>query len=133
MNHANQKPSAAALLRNACRISTEFLSTQFLMANNAYGRWNGSHKEQYHDELCRFYVAMVHQIRPDAVRETASSEADYQSVRRTTQALTDHLDSIGFPLTGRPDYDGLVPLFFEGFHCLALEALGLSAYVEAPA
>ncbi|MGO1603238.1 MULTISPECIES: hypothetical protein [Halomonas] len=55
-------------------------------------------------------------------------EEEYQAVHTHTQTLTDYLDEvIGFPLENTPDYDTLVPLFFEQFHRLALEALGVNA------
>lgn len=110
---------------NACRIHTSHMIHRYLMSN-AYERWDGYEKALRHEELCKFYVAAVHGLDPDFVRRT--HEKEYQAVHTITQQLTDHMDTqIGFPLVSRPDYDALVPLFFDRFHELALAALGIDA------
>lgn len=109
------------LFKNACRIHTDFMVARYLMSN-ADGRQNGVEKATRHGELCRFYVAVVRGCDPDhAARDYMD---DYLAVHESTQALTSYLDEqIGFPLTGRPDYDHLGPMFFERFHELAMTTL----------
>ncbi len=105
----------------ACRIYLAPIIARYLLVHQE-GRWDGVEKAIRHRELCQFYVA-VHrgQLDPEAIQET---DALYREVHEVTQSLTDHLDeAIGFPLVGRPDYDRLIPLFFERFHALALEAM----------
>lgn len=110
---------------NACRIHTSHTIHRYLMSC-AHGRWDGYEKALRHGELCKFYVAAVHGLDPDFVRRTHENE--YQAVHKNTQQLTDNMDTqIGFPLDSRPDYDKLVPLFFNRFHVLALFALGIEA------
>jgi hypothetical protein len=106
----------------ACRIYLSPIITRYLLVHQE-GRWDGVEKAIRHSELCKFYVAVYRgQMDPEAIQET---DALYCEVHDATQSLTDHLDeAIGFPLVGRPDYDRLVPLFFEQFHVLALAALG---------
>ena len=108
--------------KNACRIHTDFSVARYLMSN-ADGRQDGAEKAHYHMELCKFYVAAVRgHADPDTVRR--EYEDDFQAVHEKTQELTSYLDeAIGFPITGRPDYDTLKPLFFERFHELAMIAL----------
>jgi hypothetical protein len=91
--------------------------------SNAEGRWSGSEKAQRHMELCQFYVAAFKfHGDPDTVRREFPKA--YEAVHYKTQELTGFLDEkIGFPLTGRPDYEKLEPLFFEQFHELAMIAL----------
>ncbi|TXT25146.1 MAG: hypothetical protein FD134_1222 [Gallionellaceae bacterium] len=108
--------------KNACRIHTDFMVGRYLMSN-ADGRQNGAEKAHYHMELCKFYVAVTRgHDDPRTVRE--EYEEDFEVVHERTQELTSFLDErIGFPLTGRPDYDTLKPLFFDLFHELAMAAL----------
>lgn len=114
------------LLKQALRLHCSFAMMRYLMSNSE-GRLNGAEKAMRHEELCTFYVAVVRGVEPDDVRRRGF-ESDYQAVHTKTQELTDYLDEvIGFPLTGRPDYDKLTPLFFERFHALAFEALGVPA------
>lgn len=114
------------LFKQACWLHLSFTVHRYLMCN-AHGRWDGAEKAQRHDEMCRFYVAIVHEIEDvDLVRRT--HEDAYQAVHSKTQALTDNLDSeINFPLSSRPDYKALAPLFFERFHDLAMGALAPAA------
>lgn len=108
--------------KNACRIHTNFFVGRYLMSNAA-GRQNGAEKAQVHRELCQFYVAAVHGISDPELVHREHDEI-YQAVHSATQALTDYLDEvIGFPLESDPDYDKLVPLFFERFHQLAMTSL----------
>jgi len=69
------------------------------------------------------YVAVVHGFAdPDVARR--EREEAYMAVHTETQRLTDYMDEvIGFPLSGRPDYDTLAPAFFKRFHTLAMQAL----------
>lgn len=116
------------LFKNACFISCNFAMMRYLMSN-AHGRQDGAEKALRHAELCIFYVAAVKGMKDtDLVRRF--HEDAFKAVHKNTQKLTDNLDEeIGFPLESRPDYDELLPLFFEKFHALALEALN----VEQPA
>lgn len=112
------------IFKNACRIHTSMMVARYLMSN-AEGRWDGAEKAQRHRELCQFYVAAVRGVSdPESVPVDFYDE--YVRVHDHTQQLTDNLDiEIGFPEKGRPDYERLEPKFFERFHALALEALGV--------
>lgn len=107
--------------KHAMWLHLSFAINRYLMSN-AEGRLNGAEKATRHLEMSAFYVAVV-----KGVEEQVASmrfHAECTAVHDHTQALTDYLDEeIGFPLTGRPDYDTLAPLFFEKFHALALQAL----------
>ena len=118
--------------KNACRIHTDFMVARYLMSN-ADGRQDGAEKAHYHMELCKFYVATIRgHDDPDTVRR--EHEDDFQAVHEKTQELTSYLDEvIGFPITGRPDYDTLKPLFFERFHKLAMTALTHNVEVSSRA
>lgn len=119
--------AAKQMFKQACRLHLDHTINRYLMSN-AHGRLDGAEKAQRHIQLCTFYVAAVRGVDDlDMVRRGLEShEDDFQAVHEATQALTDHLDEvIGFPLDDRPDYDALVPLFFERFHELALQALGV--------
>lgn len=110
------------MFKSACRIHTRFMVARYLISN-ADGRQDGAEKAQRHLELCQFYVAAV-RGHGDPERVRREYEDDFQAVHGATQKLTSYLDeAIGFPLTGRPDYDQLGPLFFEQFHELAMAAL----------
>ena len=119
------------MLSMACRIHTEFTITRYLMSN-AEGSWSGSEKATRHAELCKFYVAIAKGCSdPEIVRR--QHEDVYKAVHRATQELTDNLDEvIGFPLTGKPDFQKLVPLFFNHFpfdrdaHALRARAIQVS-------
>jgi hypothetical protein len=123
--------TAAQMFKQACRLHLDHAIHRYLMSNTS-GRMDGHEKAQRHIELCTFYVAAVRGVDDlDLVRR--GHEDDYQAVHDATQALTDHLDEvIGFPLEGRPDYRALVPLFFEKFHTLAMQALGAAAPMVEP-
>lgn len=109
------------LFKNACRLHLDFPIHRYLMAN-AEGRWDGAEKAQRHLEMSYFYAAVVHGVSEDQAR--IFHDETYMAVHDNTQTLTDNLDTeIGFPLTGRPDYDALAPKFFERFHELAMQAL----------
>jgi hypothetical protein len=113
-----------SMLKQACRIHLDHCIHRYLMSNSK-GRMDGHEKAMCHAEMCSFYVAVVRgHDQPDRVRH--DFEADYQAVHTKTQELTDNLDTIGFPLDCRPDYEELVPLFFERFHALALEAMNVA-------
>lgn len=124
---------AALMFKQACRLHLDHAIHRYLMSNAA-GRINGAEKAMRHIELCTFYVAAVRGIDDlDTVRRSGVGEADYQAVHHATQALTDHLDEvIGFPIEGRPEYGVLAPKFFENFHALAMQALGI-AHLRGPA
>jgi hypothetical protein len=109
------------LFKSACRIHTSFMVARYLMAN-ADGRQDGAEKAQRHLELCQFYVAAIHGTDPE--QAACDHTEELEAVHEATQELTSYLDEqIGFPLTGRPDYDRLGPMFFERFHALAMAAL----------
>lgn len=112
-----------AMVRAACRIHTQHMVHRYLISNSD-GRLDGHEKAVRHGELCRFYVAFFFgHDDPDTARH--DHEEAFQAVHTATQAqLTDFLDEvIGFPLKGRPDYDDLVPKFFNKFHDIAMAAL----------
>lgn len=110
------------LFKNACRIHTHFAIARYLMANSE-GRLDGFEKAQRHIELCKFYVAVARGC-SDPDEAAIEYTEDLEKVHEATQELTGYLDErIGFPITGRPDYDKLIPLFFEQFHELAIESL----------
>ena len=120
--------TAEQMFKQACRLHLDHAIHRYLMSN-ADGRQNGGEKAMYHIELCTFYVAAVRGVDDLAMvrRGAESLEDDFQAVHDCTQELTSYLDeAIGFPLKGRPDYDALAPLFFERFHSLAMQALGIS-------
>jgi len=109
--------------KHVCWIHTAWTIHRYLMSN-AEGRWDGAEKALRHRELCQFYVAAVRGQEPDRVSSVDNS--DYEAVHEGTRELTDYLDTaIGFPITGRPEYDDLAPRFFEKFHALAMSALGV--------
>lgn len=112
-----------SFFKQACRIHLDLVLHRYLMSN-ASGSASGAEKAIRHRELCSFYVGVVRGVDPDHVGRLYDN--DYKAVHRKTQELTDNLDDIGFPLNSTPDYDELVPVFFERFHALALEALGVS-------
>lgn len=115
------------LFKNACRIHLDFAINRYLMAN-ADGRADGAEKAQRHMEICSFYLATFKG--EDVERVCARFSTEYRALHDYTQQLTDYLDEqIGFPLKGMPDYDALVPLFFERFHALAMDFLtGLASH-----
>lgn len=119
----DRRRSDAGLLRAACRIHTDLIVHRYLMSCSE-GRLDGHEKAMRHHQLCAFYVAVwFDHSDPDVAAR--DHDTAYTTVHETTQQLTDFLDEvIGFPISGTPDYDRLVPLFFEAFHDLALKALG---------
>ncbi|MGG2621628.1 hypothetical protein [Pseudomonas aeruginosa] len=120
------------LFKQASWLFCQFPINRYLMSN-AHGRQDGAEKAMRHIELCSFYVATVKGLNNTdmAIR---LHEAEFRAVHDKTQELTDYLDEvIGFPLDSRPDYETLAPLFFEKFHALALEALGVTPSQAAPA
>lgn len=105
------------LFKQACKISLSWTINRYLISN-AHGRWDGAEKAQRHIELCKFYTAVFLGLDEDDV-EVACSDL-FQRIHEVTQELTGSMDTeIGFPLNERPDYDELVPKFFERFHELA--------------
>lgn len=109
------------LFKQALFVGMERDCLHYLMAN-AHGRRDGALKAHQHMELCKFLVAAVRGCDPDLVRRY--HEDDYDAVHDGTQALTSYLDDvIGFPLDSRPDYDDLVPKFFDRFFNLAMQSL----------
>lgn len=120
------------LFKQASWLFCQFPINRYLMSN-AHGRQDGAEKAMRHIELCSFYVAAVKGLNSTemAIR---LHEDEFRAVHDKTQELTDYLDeAIGFPLDSRPDYETLAPLFFEKFHALALEALGVTTSQAAPA
>lgn len=118
------------MFKNACRLHTQFAVGRYLMSN-AHGRWDGAEKAQRHLQLCQFYVAAVRGF--DDEQKVLLESSDFKAVHKETQKLTDHLDEvIGFPLDSTPDYEKLEPLFFERFHALALQALGIEDAIVLP-
>ena len=111
--------------KTACRIYTDFLIHRYLQSN-AEGRHDGYEKATRHTELCAFYVAIKHGVADvDSIPSRCHHE-DFDAVHEATQALTSYLDqAIGFPIIGHPDYNDLVPKFFDKFHEIAVRVLGL--------
>lgn len=110
--------------KNAARVHLDYSINRYLMAN-AEGRWDGTEKAKQHTEMCLFYVAIKYGI-PETNSMHSIHYTDFDLAHEATRALTSHLDTaIGFPLKGGPDYEKLVPLFFERFHELATKALGI--------
>lgn len=112
------------MFKNACRLATCHTVARYLMSN-ADGRWDGAEKATRHMELCAFYTCVALGIHDqDLVRRTDDGEALFDAIHAATQEMTDSMDeTIGFPLKGRPDYDTLIPAFFEEFHRLAMAAV----------
>ncbi len=114
----------ATYFRRACQIHTDSLIARYLIVNSE-GRLDGAEKAERHSELCAFYVAVHKGCLPHDVMRMHFP--DYRKVHEKTQELTDFLDEqIGFPIAGTPDYDDLIPKFFERFHDLAMSALAAS-------
>jgi hypothetical protein len=110
-------------LKNACWAALERDCTQYLISN-ADGREDGALKAHMHDQLCRFMVAAIHGGDTDSVR--LDFDEAWHAVHDGTQALTDHLDTeLGFPVSGRPEYETMVPKFFDRFFTLAMTAMGI--------
>lgn len=109
------------MFKNACQLATRFAVARYLMSC-ADGRCNGAEKAQRHMELCAFYTCTALGIAdPDLARRDDEGEALFDAIHEGTQSLTDSMDEvIGFPLKGRPDYDTLIPAFFNEFHRLAM-------------
>jgi DNA-directed RNA polymerase subunit RPC12/RpoP len=115
--------TAGQQLDNALRLLMDFPISRYLMSC-AEGRWDGHEKAMRHIELCTTFLAVLYGGARDEVRREHPGE--YEAVHLKTQDLTSYLDEqIGFPIKGQPDYDELVPKFFEKFIKLAREALGI--------
>lgn len=109
------------LFKHACWLHLDHAIHRYLLCNTE-GRLDGAEKATQHLEMSYFYVAAVKGLDPEQVR--LHERNAYMAVHDHTQLLTDNLDvEIGFPLTGRPDYEDLAPKFFERFHELAMQAL----------
>lgn len=121
----NPVPAQQDYFKHACWLALQRECAQYLIANS-HGRRDGAMKAHWHMELCKFYTSVANGgSDPDYIRR--EHEEVYQRVHNHTQQLTDRLDEvIGFPLKERPDYDVMLPRFFEHFHRLALEALGVA-------
>jgi hypothetical protein len=99
---------------HACRIVLFPIIYRYLLSHE-YERWNGVEKAHRHREMIQFYLAM--QAGVSDPEEIDVTDAGYKRLHDATRVVTDLLDEvIGFPLKGKPDYDRLVPLFFEAFH-----------------
>ena len=112
------------MFKNACQLATRFTVARYLMSN-ADGRWDGAEKAQRHMELCAFYTCLALGIPDqDHARRTDDGDALFDAIHIATQEMTDNMDeTIGFPVKGRPDYDTLIPAFFEAFHRIAVGAI----------
>lgn len=109
--------------KNACYLALDFSISRYLIANTE-GRLNGVEKAETHMEMCKFYIACKYGIETSKVRRLYEDE--FQNLHKATQELTSYLDEkIGFPIKGRPDYDELLPKFFEEFHKISVETLNL--------
>lgn len=98
---------------------------RYLMVNTE-GRLDGSEKADRHVELSYIYVASRRGVSIGSARLEEHGENYnllYSHIHDATRELTDYMDEvIGFPITGRPDYDDLAPKFFKEFIRLADEA-----------
>lgn len=110
-----ERERSFALLRNVM----DFSINRYLMANH---RLDGAEKSDRHIYLCKVIISYYFAINLESV---SVIDDEFDLVHQATKPLTDNLDlEIGFPLDGtRPDYERLVPLFFDKFTKLALSAL----------
>ena len=117
VRHADAKMEIDDLQKrvdHACRIVLFPIIYRYLLSHE-YERWNGVEKAHRHREMIQFYLAM--QAGVSDPEEIDVTDAGYKRLHDATRVVTDLLDEvIGFPLMGKPDYDRLVPLFFEAFH-----------------
>jgi len=99
---------------------------RYLMSN-AEGRQDGYAKAMHHIKLCEIYVAGIKGCSIDKAGMIFNDGGEsflYEDIHDKTQALTAYMDEvIGFPITGRPDYDRLAPKFFREFVKLAKTAI----------
>ena len=111
------------LLKQACKIHTQFMVHRYLMANSE-GRLDGAEKAKRHIELCEFYVALHFGWSDPGSVQVQVDGADelFQEIhKKTEEKLTDRMDEvIGFPIKGMPNYGKLAPLFFDVFHSVAI-------------
>ncbi len=118
--------------KNLLKMMVRFESLRYLMSN-ADGRWDGAEKATRHINLSDAFVAwwfglpsVSHggRFNVNSGKYKDSFNSISTTVRNATRPLTDHLDEvIGFPLEGRPNYDDLMPKFFDHFYDLAVEKL----------
>jgi hypothetical protein len=107
------------LFKNACRIHLDLLVNRYLLANTA-GRASGAEKALTHRAICDFYIAAFNGVEVEQVGRYYGQQ--HKALHLHTQSLTDNLDEkIGFPYSGHPDHEELVPKFFEQIHALAME------------
>lgn len=118
----------AAMFRNAMRLLTNFDVNRYLISC-ADGRQNGALKAHHHIALCTAFVAALTGEIHDSARMRHPEL--YEAIHSATQdALTDRMDEvIGFPLSGRSDYDTLAPKFFDVFFDAAMATLNDSQAV----
>lgn len=84
----------------------------YLMSNSE-GRLDGSEKYNRHKNLIDLYVAGKVGCELDSCFDYIEY---WEAIHDKTQELTGYMDEvIGFPITGRPDYDDLAPKFFKEF------------------
>lgn len=113
-------------LETALRTAMDHHIYRYLMANT-HGRCSGYDKATHHVQLSYIYVAnRAGFVDPERAPrlETTDLTMVYTIIHDASQALTDYMDEvIGFPIDDpRPDYDALVPKFFDEFIRLADEA-----------
>lgn len=107
--------------KQALRVATDFACHRYLISNS-HGRWDGFEKAQSHRELCETFVATFRNVKPDQVSRLWQD--DYDAVHEATQKLTGYLDrEIGFPLEEAPDFDDMIPKFFNRFYEIAVKTL----------
>jgi hypothetical protein len=106
---------------------------RYLMSN-AEGRLDGAEKAEQHIQMSYIYVAsrmgtpidLAPRIRYNwYAKDGTEYEAFlYKHIHdETAENLTDYMDEvIGFPITGRPDYNDLAPKFFKEFLRIADKA-----------
>lgn len=113
----------SANFKNSCRVALNYLITRYLICNSE-GSQDGAEKADTHRELCNFYIAVKYGLK-DSYSANKYLD-DFDLIHDATQELTSYMDTqIGFPIKGRPDYDILVPKFFERFHDLAIKSLSI--------
>ena len=118
---------ASMRFNHALWLLMEFNVNRYLMCN-AEGRLDGFEKAKNHIELCYIYMAAMLGMSKEKVGSRYRKL--FMLIHDNTQYLTGYMDTeIGFPITGRPDYHKLAPLFFTKFIELAHEAFdGQPAY-----
>lgn len=105
--------------RNLLYILLEHPINRYLMS---VIRLDGMEKSSVHIYMCRIMIAYYLEVE---LNKVSVIHPLFDELHEGTRELTDYLDeTIGLPLDGsRPDYDKLVPLFFDKFINLSMKVL----------